>query len=104
LQHEAFVRTVLIILAVWLLLNVLFVVLMAPPRRPRKYDAPRASDSNFAPATIDKEAHRYDAEEKTSLHFIIISVAMGAFFVLAAPIAEALDAIKGAFKKKPPTD
>jgi hypothetical protein len=97
------VRTVLIILAVWLLLNVLFVVVMSPPRRPRKYDAPRASD-NFAPATIDKEAHRYDAEEKTSLSFIIISVAMGAFFVLAAPIAEAVDAIKGAFKKKPPTE
>ena len=97
-------RTVLIILAMWLLLNVLFVVVMSPPRRPRKYDAPRASDSNFAPATIDKEAHRYDAEEKTSLSFIIISVAMGAFFVLAAPIAEAVDAIKGAFKKKPPTE
>ena len=97
-------RTVLIVLGIWLLLNVLFVVVMSPPRRPRKYDGPRASDNKFAPATIDKEAHRYDAEEKTSLSFIIISVAMGAFFVLAAPIAEALDAIKGAFKKKPPAE
>jgi hypothetical protein len=104
LQQEALVRTVLIILGIWLLLNVLFVVVMLPPRRPRKYDGPRASDANFAPATIDKEAHRYDAEEKTSLSFIIISVAMGAFFVLAAPIAEAVDAIKGAFRKKPPAE
>ena len=97
-------RTVLIILGMWLLLNVLFVVVMSPPRRPRKFDAPRSSDAKFAPATIDKEAHRYDVEEKTSLSFIIISVAMGAFFVLAAPIAEAVDALKGAFRKKPPTE
>ena len=95
---------ILIILGMWMLLDVLFVVVMEPPRRPRKYDAPRSSDAKFAPATIDKEAHRYDAEEKTSLSFIIISVAMGAFFVLAAPIAEAVDALKGAFRKKPPTE
>jgi len=98
------VRTVLIILGIWLLLNVLFVVVMAPQRRPRKYDGPRTSDSTFAPATIDREAHRYDTEEKTSLSFIIISVAMGAFFVLAAPIAEAFDALKKAFKTKPPVE
>jgi len=98
------VRTVLIILGIWLLLNVLFVVVMTPPCRPRKYDGPRSSDANLAPAAIDQEAHRHDAEEKTSLSFIIISVAMGAFFVLAAPISEAVDALKGAFRKKPPTE
>jgi hypothetical protein len=104
LRQEAFVRTVLIILGIWLLLNVLFVVVMTPPRRPRKYDGPRSSDANLAPAAIDQEAHRHDAEEKTSLSFIIISVAMGAFFVLAAPISEAVDALKGAFRKKPPAE
>jgi hypothetical protein len=104
LRQEAFVRTVLIILGIWLLLNVLFVVVMTPPRRPRKYGAPRSSDANLAPAAIDQETHRYDAEEKTSLSFIIISVAMGAFFVLAAPFAEAVDALKGAFRKKPPAE
>jgi hypothetical protein len=98
------VRTVLIILGIWLLLNILFVVVMAPPRKPQKRDAARASDSNFAPATIDKEPHRFEDEEKTSLSFVIVSVAMGAFFVLAAPIAEAVDAIKNAFRKKPPAE
>jgi hypothetical protein len=98
------VRTVLIVLGIWLLLNVLFVVVMSPPRKPRKHDAARASDGKFAPATIDKEAHRFEDEEKTSLSFVIVSVAMGAFFVLAAPIAEAVDAIKNAFRKKPPAE
>jgi hypothetical protein len=103
--EEAFVRTVLIILGIWLLLNVLFVVVMAPPRKPRRQDVPRASNGNFAPATIDKEARRFDEEEKPSISHMIVSVAMGAFFVLAAPIAEAVDAIKSAFRKtKPPVE
>ena len=97
-------RTVLIILGIWLLLNILFVVVMAPPRKPRKHDAPATPDGKFAPATIDKEAHRFEDEEKTSLSFVIVSVAMGAFFVLAAPITEAIDAIKNAFRKKPPAE
>ena len=97
-------RTVLIILGIWLLLNILFVVVMAPPRKPRKHDTPAAPDGKFAPATIDKEAHRFEDEEKTSLSFVIVSVAMGAFFVLAAPITEAIDAIKNAFRKKPPVE
>jgi hypothetical protein len=104
LQYEALVRTVLIILGIWLLLNVLFVVVMSPPFKPRKQNAPRASGGNFAPATIDKEAHRFDEEERTSISLIIVSVAMGAFFVLAAPIAEAVDAIKNTFKRKPPAE
>jgi hypothetical protein len=94
----------MIVLGIWLLLNVLFVVVMAPPRKPHKHDAPRAPDGKFAPATIDKEAHRFEDEEKTSLSFVIVSVVMGAFFVLAAPIAEAVDAIKNAFRKKPPAE
>jgi hypothetical protein len=96
-------RTALIILGLWLLLNVLFVVVMVPPRKPRKHGAPGASDAKLAPATIDKEAHPFEAaEEKSSLGFIIRSVGMGAFFVLVPPIAEALDAIKNFFRKKPP--
>jgi hypothetical protein len=98
-------RTALIILGLWLLLNVLFVVAMVPPRKPRKHGAPGAADGKLAPATIDKEAHPYEAEEeKTSLGLIIMSVGMGAFFVLVPPIAEAFDALKRFFKKKPPAD
>jgi hypothetical protein len=98
------VRTVLIILGMWLLLNVLFVVVMSPPRKPRKSDAPRCSDAKLTPATINTEAYPFDAEEKTSLSLIVVSVAMGTFFVLALPIAEAVDAIRCAFKTRPPAE
>jgi hypothetical protein len=81
-------RTVLIMLSLWLLLNVLFVMAMVPPRKPRKKGAPGASEDKLSPAAID----------------IIISVGMGAFFVLVPPIAQALDAIKRFFRKKPPAD
>jgi hypothetical protein len=33
-----------------------------------------------------------------------MSVGMGVFFVLAPPIAEAFDALKRLFRKKPPAD
>jgi len=98
------VRTALIILGMWLLLNVLFVVVMAPPRKPRKHDSHRSSDPKFASAMINKEAYPFDEEEETSLRFIVVSVAMGVFFVLALLITEAVDAIKNAFKTSPPTE
>jgi hypothetical protein len=85
-------------LAIWLLINLLFVVLVMPPRRPRKAGS-RASDGKLAPTPIDGNAHRYDAEEQPSVRHIIISVAMGAFFVLAPPLIEALEAMKRALKK-----
>jgi hypothetical protein len=98
-------RTALIILGLWLLLNVLFVVAMVPPRKPRKHGAPGAADAKLAPVTIDKEAHPFEAEEeKSSLGLIIMSFGMGAFFVLVPPITEALDALKNFFRKKPPAD
>ena len=96
-------RTVLIILGLWLLLNMLFVVAMVPPSKPRKHGAPGASDVRLAPATIHKDAHPFEAEEeKTSLGLILVSFGMGAFFVLVPPIARALDTIKNFFGKKPP--
>lgn len=97
-------RTALIILGMWLLINVLFVVVMTPPRKPRKANGSRSSDAKLTPATINKEAYPFDEEEKTSLSLIVVSVAMGSFFVLALPIAEALDAIRNAFKTNPPTE
>jgi hypothetical protein len=67
-------------------------------RKPRKRDAPRSLDAWYPPLTINKEAYPFNEEEKTSLGFVIVSVAMGAFFVLAAPIAQAADAIRRAFR------
>ena len=96
-------RPILIILGIWLLINVLFVVVMAL-RKPRTHDGPRFSDAGHAPVTINKEAYPFNEEEKTSLSFIIVSVAMGAFFVLAAPIAQAADAISRASRERRPAE
>jgi hypothetical protein len=96
-------RTVLIIVGVWILINVLFVVLSEPPRKPRKHDAPPFSDAGYASVKINKEAYPYQEEEKISFMDIIMSVGVGAFFALAHPIAAALDAISCAFRGKPPT-
>jgi hypothetical protein len=84
-------------------MNVLFVVAMAL-RKPRKHDPPRTSDAGYAPVTISKEAYPFNEEEKTSLSFIIVSVATGTFFVLAAPMAEAADAVGRALSKRPPAE
>ena len=91
-------RTILILLAIWLLLNVLFVVLVMPPRRPRKSGG-SPSDGKLAPMPIEKGGYAYEAEEQPSLRHIIISVAMGAFFVLVPPLLEAASALKRFFSK-----
>jgi hypothetical protein len=91
----AFVRTVLLVLGIWVLINVLFVVIMMPRRKQKNQGAPQASGSN-------KEAYPFHAEEKTSLGFMIISAAMVAVFALSPPIADAATAIKRAFRKNRP--
>ena len=92
-------RTLFIILGIWLLLNVLFVVVMAPPRKPRRTEPARQSGSDFAPAPIDKNAYPFEDEEKVSLRHIIVSVGMGAFFVLSPFLLEAIEATKRLFKR-----
>ena len=86
-------RTLLVILGIWLLINVLFVVIMIPPRKPRKSDQPRAS-SGLAPVPIGQKAYAYDEDEKISLRHTIIAIAMGALFSLTPPLLEAVDDIK----------
>jgi hypothetical protein len=91
-------RAILILLAIWLLLNVLFVVIVMPPRRPRKSGG-TSSDGRFAPIPIDKGGYRYEADEQPSLRHMIISVAMGTFFVLVPPLLDAVSAIKRFFTR-----
>ncbi|MET4384953.1 hypothetical protein ABIB73_000688 [Bradyrhizobium sp. F1.4.3] len=86
-------RTLFVILGAWLLINVLFVVIMFPPRKPRKADRPRSS-SGLAPAPIGRNAYAFDEDEKVSLRHMIIAVAMGALFSLTPPLLEAVDDIK----------
>ncbi len=94
-------RTILILLAIWLLLNVLFVVIVMPPRRPRKSGG-SSPDGKLAPVPIDKGRYAYETDEQhPSLRHIIISVVMGTFFVLVPPLLEALSALKRLFGKDP---
>ena len=85
-------RTILIVLGIWLLINVLFVVIMLPPRKPRKPDPQEAG--TLAPARIDQNGYPFEEQEKVLLRHVVISIAMGTFFSLAPPLMEASDAIK----------
>ncbi|MCK1279565.1 MULTISPECIES: hypothetical protein [Bradyrhizobium] len=85
-------RTILIVLGIWLLINVLFVVIMLPPRKPRKPDPQEAG--TLAPARIDQNGYPFEEQEKVLLRHVVISIAMGTFFSLAPPLMEAIDAIK----------
>ncbi|MET4210556.1 hypothetical protein [Bradyrhizobium sp. LA2.1] len=85
-------RTILIVLGIWLLINVLFVVIMLPPRKPRKPDPQDAG--TLAPARIDQNGYPFEEQEKVLLRHVVISIAMGTFFSLAPPLMEAIDSIK----------
>jgi hypothetical protein len=80
------------VLGIWLLINVLFVVIMLPPRKPRKPDPQEAG--TLAPARIDQNGYPFEEQEKVLLRHVVISIAMGTFFSLAPPLMEAIDAIK----------
>jgi hypothetical protein len=90
-------RTILLILGIWLLINVLFVVVVVSPRRPRPPTRP--SEGSTFPAPIDQNARRFEDDEPRLLRHVIISVAMGFLFVLAPPLIEAWDAINRRFKR-----
>ncbi|MBR0878975.1 hypothetical protein JQ608_17645 [Bradyrhizobium liaoningense] len=85
-------RTILIVLGIWLLINVLFVVIMLPPRKPRKPDPQEAG--TLARARIDQNGYPFEEQEKVLLRHVVISIAMGTFFSLAPPLMEAIDSIK----------
>ncbi|KWV57449.1 hypothetical protein AS156_39795 [Bradyrhizobium macuxiense] len=92
-------RTLLILLGIWLLLNVLFVVVMVPPRRLRRTQTTAQAGRDLAPAPIDKSAYPFAREERVSLRHIIVSVGMGAFFVLSPYLLEAIEATKRFFRR-----
>lgn len=86
------VQTILILVGVWILINVLFVVIMIPPRKPRKPN-PHGTGT-LAPVRIDQNGYPFEEPEKLLLRHVIISIAMGAFFSLAPPLIEAIESIK----------
>lgn len=91
-------RIVLIVLGIWLLINVLFVLIMLPPRKPRKPDP--QDTGRLAPARIDQNGYPFEEQEKFLLRHVIVSIAMGTFFSLAPPLMEAIDSIKRFIRKR----
>ncbi|MHC2620483.1 membrane associated rhomboid family serine protease [Bradyrhizobium huanghuaihaiense] len=95
-------RTLFIILGIWLLINVLFVVLMIPPRKPRTANVVgRSSDATPVAAGMNYGATETQ-DESISLRHVVIAIALGAFFSLTPPLLEAYDAIKGLVSKRLP--
>jgi hypothetical protein len=71
-SNEDIVRTVLIILGIWLLANLLFVVLIAP------------------------------AGKTTSIRLMIISAGMSAYSAFTPPLIEAIHSLRRTLKRQPP--
>ncbi|RXG99126.1 hypothetical protein EAS62_03395 [Bradyrhizobium zhanjiangense] len=72
--------TILAILSIWLLLNVLFVLIVIPPRGSRSRLT--RSGTILAPVPIEKNQDQLDNNEKFSLRHALGSLATGVFFVL----------------------
>lgn len=90
-------RIVLTISTIWVLLNILFVFLVI---RPRKLQ-PTAHAKMLSPATIERSHSEAEQDEPLLLRHVIVSVAMGAFFVLAPPLIALGDTIIRFFRKPP---
>lgn len=82
----------LIVLTIWVLLNILFVVIVVPPRKPVRQ--PRPIATSLAPAPIEPSGQELEHDEPFSLRHVVISLAMGAFFILAPPLLALRHAIK----------
>jgi len=96
-------RSVLLILGIWLLFNVLFVLLVTPSRNRRQPDAEISYDSSRRDAGGGTEPALREGKT-VALRHIIIAAGLGAFFALSPPIAQAIDSIKRIFAKTPPAN
>lgn len=87
----------LTILSIWVLLNILFVLIVVPPRKPLRQPRPLAT--TLSPAPIDPSQRELEQDEPFSLRHVVASVAMGAFFVLVPPLLALRDTIMRLFGK-----
>lgn len=94
-------RTTLIILGIWLLLNILFVVIVIPARKPKKQIGP---GSLLAPVTIEQRPVASDHEEKIPISLVIMSLGIGVLLVFSPPIIKVMDDIKRIFRKQPSSE
>ena len=90
--------TLLAILSIWVLLNVLFVLIVIPPRKSRS--RPSTLGTPLSPAPIDKKRDQIVRDEPSSLRQLVMSVAMGAIFALVPPLLALRNAISRLFFKK----
>lgn len=88
---------VLTILTIWVLLNILFVLIVIPPRKPHRQ--PMAT--TLSPAPVERTRREIEQDEPFSVRHVIVSVAMGAFFVLVPPLLALRDAIMRLLRKPP---
>lgn len=86
----------LIVLSIWVLLNILFVLIVVPPRKPRRQPA-----TTLAPAPPEPNRRELEQDEAFSLRHVVASVAIGAFFVLVPPLLALRDAVVRLFRKSP---
>lgn len=89
--------TVLAILSIWLLLNVLFVLIVVPPRGSRS--RLNGSGTILAPVPIEKHQDQPDHSEQFSLRHALASFALGAFFVLVPRLISLREAIVGLWNR-----
>jgi hypothetical protein len=82
-------KTVLLLLGVWILINVLFVVIVIPPRKPRKQ-----SPAQSGTLPIDRPGYPLEEQEQLRLHHLVISIALGLSFSLTPPLIEAVESTK----------
>ncbi|MFT4115732.1 hypothetical protein [Bradyrhizobium sp.] len=93
---------VLTVLSIWVLLNILFVLIVVPPRKARRQAAPLSP--TLSPAPIDPSRRELEQDEPFSLRHVVASVAMGAFFVLVPPLLALRDAVLRLFGRSPQND
>jgi hypothetical protein len=96
------VTTILLVLAIWLLINVLFCVVMMPPRKPRNDAGPKGQLARVVvdnkPAPFERRAEVEPA--RPSFGMVIVSVVMGTVFLLAPLIDRIADSLRGLIKKR----
>lgn len=86
---------VLTILTIWVLLNILFVLIVVPPRKPGR----QAMVTTLSPAPVEPARREIEQDERFSMRHVIASIAMGAFFVLVPPLLALRDAVLRFFSK-----
>ncbi|WP_439396716.1 hypothetical protein ACRQ5Q_07325 [Bradyrhizobium sp. PMVTL-01] len=87
-------RTILVALSIWLLINVLFVLVMIPARKPWKSSHQHGTSGSRSPALIKENAEPSSEEDDSfSLRHVVLAIGLGVFFSLTPPLLQAYDVV-----------